>query len=242
MKNAVNKVFSDLYVVLAKYRVRHVIGFESTQEKARLNAKKIAGASLEVLGDGADLESDFRYQGGLDQWIVRCVCGTCDDDGERMIACDVCEVWMHTRCVGISDSENTPRRWTCKECIEDEAEAAKNAPPPPPPHRAGTPAADEATAAAGAHHEATESDEDVIVFSSECSLQRKYHTGAPQPLGRPLVPPPLSSLPSSVSHLPTDAPPASLTSSSRAAPCCTPQGSIKNFCNLGTYARCVKLS
>jgi hypothetical protein len=27
-------------------------------------------------------------------------CGTQDDDGERMIACDVCGIWMHTRCSG----------------------------------------------------------------------------------------------------------------------------------------------
>jgi hypothetical protein len=56
------------------------------------------------------------------------VCGTTDDDGERMIACDACEVWMHTRCVGIVDSAGTPRRWTCLECeAEAAAEAAKAA-------------------------------------------------------------------------------------------------------------------
>lgn len=32
-----------------------------------------------------------------------------DDDGERMVSCDVCEIWQHTRCIdwyqiGIKDS------------------------------------------------------------------------------------------------------------------------------------------
>lgn len=30
--------------------------------------------------------------------MVLCTCGVKDDDGERMIACDICQTWMHTRC------------------------------------------------------------------------------------------------------------------------------------------------
>ena len=132
LKAVASKTFQELYVVMAKYKVKTVTGYEGTADKTRLGPKKIAGAHLEVHGDGADLESEFRYQGGLDQWVVQCVCGTCDDDGERMIACDVCEVWMHTRCVGISDLQGTPRRWTCSECKAEAEEAAVVAAAPPP--------------------------------------------------------------------------------------------------------------
>ena len=138
LKKAADKAFQELYVVLAKFKVKTVVGFEGLADKTRLGPKKIAGAKVEVHGEGADLESEFRYQGGLDQWVVRCVCGTCDDDGERMIACDACEVWMHTRCVGISDTMGTPRRWTCVECqaeAEEEAAAAVAVPAAPPPGR-----------------------------------------------------------------------------------------------------------
>lgn len=141
LKAAASKAFQELYVVLAKYKVKTVVGFEGVADKTRLgvlgvgsNSKKAAGLAVEVHGDGADLESEFRYQGGLDQWVVRCVCGTCDDDGERMIACDACGVWMHTRCVGISDAQGTPRRWTCVECeveVREAAEAAAAVAPPP---------------------------------------------------------------------------------------------------------------
>ena len=127
VKHGATKCFQDLYVVLGKFKVRTVVGLESAKETQKVG-KKVAGRKVEVHGEGADLQSEFRYQGGLDQWTVRCVCGTTDDDGERMIACDACEVWMHTRCVGIVDSAGTPRRWTCLECeAEAAAEAAKAA-------------------------------------------------------------------------------------------------------------------
>ena len=125
-KAAAAKCFQDLYVVLGKFKVKTVVGFETAKDATKIG-KKIAGKRVEVHGEGADLESEFRYQGGLDQWTVRCVCGTTDDDGERMIACDACEVWMHTRCVGIVDSAGTPRRWTCLDCEAEAAKAAKAA-------------------------------------------------------------------------------------------------------------------
>ena len=117
-------------MVLAKFKVSYVVGFESTKDATKLGVKKIGGARVEVHGDGADLESEFRYQGGLDQWVVRCVCGTCDDDGERMICCDVCEVWMHTRCVSIADSQGTPRKWTCSDCENEEGRGGGGRVPP----------------------------------------------------------------------------------------------------------------
>jgi hypothetical protein len=31
--------------------------------------------------------------GGTEDWVVACRCGTLDDDGERMVACDACGSW-----------------------------------------------------------------------------------------------------------------------------------------------------
>lgn len=39
-----------------------------------------------------------------------------DDDGERMIACDVCGVWSHTRCNDIADELDEPPAFVCREC------------------------------------------------------------------------------------------------------------------------------
>lgn len=31
-------------------------------------------------------------------WTVDCICGVTFDDGEEMVKCDECDVWVHTRC------------------------------------------------------------------------------------------------------------------------------------------------
>lgn len=54
--------------------------------------------------------------GGFEDWVVSCRCGTRIDDGERMVACDVCGVWMHTRCHGMPDSEPIPEEFVCTKC------------------------------------------------------------------------------------------------------------------------------
>jgi hypothetical protein len=58
----------------------------------------------------------FRHAGGVEDWAVACRCGTRDDDGERMIVCDGCGFWMHTRCNGIRDEESEPHGFVCAEC------------------------------------------------------------------------------------------------------------------------------
>ncbi|KAH0711302.1 hypothetical protein KY289_007261 [Solanum tuberosum] len=45
-----------------------------------------------------DLDSELKYEGGSDNWIVNCRGGALDDDGERMASCDICEIWKHTHC------------------------------------------------------------------------------------------------------------------------------------------------
>jgi hypothetical protein len=116
LKRIASKALRDLYIVLADFKVTRVKGYEGMSDKTRLGWRKMHGASIEVHGEGADLESEFRYQGGFEQWTVSCMCGTGDDDGERMIACDKCSIWMHTRCVGIKDSATAPKRWICPKC------------------------------------------------------------------------------------------------------------------------------
>lgn len=71
---------------------------------------------LRLVGKGADLASPLRAEGGGDDWVVRCVCGTRDDDGERMVACDSCQAWHHTRCTGTRDSDPPPVTFICRSC------------------------------------------------------------------------------------------------------------------------------
>ena len=75
LRRNASKAFRDLYVVLSDFKVTRVKGYEGMSDKTRLGWRKMQGASVEVHGEGADLESEYRYQGGFDQWTVKCVWG-----------------------------------------------------------------------------------------------------------------------------------------------------------------------
>lgn len=72
-----------------------------------------SGTEVGVRGNGIDLDTPLRYEGGSETWMVRCECGATDDDGERMVACDICEVWQHTRCCGMENADEVPRLFIC---------------------------------------------------------------------------------------------------------------------------------
>lgn len=47
---------------------------------------------------------------------MSCTCGTRVDDGERMVECEVCGVWLHTRCQGVPDAGSIPDDFICSKC------------------------------------------------------------------------------------------------------------------------------
>ncbi|KAK7274834.1 hypothetical protein RIF29_15933 [Crotalaria pallida] len=51
--------------------------------------------------------------------IVDCTCGTKEDDGERLVSCEICEIWQHTRCVRIPNDEEVPHIFICKRCEQE---------------------------------------------------------------------------------------------------------------------------
>lgn len=69
----------------------------------------------------------FRHAGGVEDWAVSCSCGCRDDDGERMIVCDGCGYWMHTRCNGIRDEEQEPHGFVCAGCVERQQQQQQGA-------------------------------------------------------------------------------------------------------------------
>ncbi|XP_027080766.1 uncharacterized protein [Coffea arabica] len=48
-----------------------------------------------------------------ESWTVDCVCGVNFDDGEEMVNCDECGVWVHTRC---SRYVKTEKSFVCDKC------------------------------------------------------------------------------------------------------------------------------
>ncbi|XVE95615.1 hypothetical protein REPUB_Repub02eG0113600 [Reevesia pubescens] len=105
LKQVVEEALRDTYCIMDKLVVTEIDGLGEMEDTDVLFGTLESGAEILVRGSGVDLDSNLRHEGGADNWIVRCECGAQDDDGERMVACDVCEVWQHTRCCGIDDCE-----------------------------------------------------------------------------------------------------------------------------------------
>lgn len=67
--------------------------------KGRSNRLPLPSAPSEDWGDGS--------------WTVDCPCGVTFDDGEEMVDCDVCGVWVHTRCSRFVKGEAS---FACDKC------------------------------------------------------------------------------------------------------------------------------
>lgn len=67
-------------------------------------------------GEKLIIKWDELYESGIETCAMDCPCGAKDDDGERRISCDICEIWQHTRCVGIPNGEQVPHIFLCSRC------------------------------------------------------------------------------------------------------------------------------
>ncbi|CAI5534656.1 unnamed protein product [Closterium sp. Naga37s-1] len=117
LKVAACRAFAQTYPVARHMQVTALpTDLEDLDEDDVLFGSLDSGASLLLAISSLDAHSEWRYEGGNDTWAVRCVCGARDDDGERMIACDECGVWQHTRCAGIGDAAPAPMSFLCLGC------------------------------------------------------------------------------------------------------------------------------
>ncbi|KAL3427804.1 PHD-finger domain-containing protein [Phlyctema vagabunda] len=70
-----------------------------------------------------------------DDWIFDCICGAYGkiDDGTHSIACDKCNIWQHSKCVGVTQTaaERDDFHFICQTCKRraEDAERAKTQPP-----------------------------------------------------------------------------------------------------------------
>ncbi|KAK8931071.1 PHD finger protein MALE MEIOCYTE DEATH 1 [Platanthera zijinensis] len=106
----------ETYCMMEAFRVTSVDGVEGEEWDPVMTGGVQSGSVVVVRGEGVDMGCELRYEGGADSWTVDCACGAQDDDGERMVACDSCDVWHHTRCTGISDDQPVPPLFLCSRC------------------------------------------------------------------------------------------------------------------------------
>ncbi|XP_020244987.1 PHD finger protein At1g33420-like [Asparagus officinalis] len=119
LKKEATKAFQETYLIFQRLQVVQLLGFEkidhSTSVALILGLSGTVKVRVRCLGVDHKLE-DFRMERGVENWEVDCICGAKDDDGERMLECDSCGIWQHTRCNGIKDHKDAPKTFFCIKC------------------------------------------------------------------------------------------------------------------------------
>lgn len=118
LKLEASRAFQDVYLMFRRFHAEELLGYSGVDDST--SVKHLIGSTESVRVQGRCLGKNglgkFRMERGTERWTVDCRCGAKDDDGERMLACDVCGVWQHTRCSGIPDSDPVPAKFVCVGC------------------------------------------------------------------------------------------------------------------------------
>ncbi|XP_007040228.2 PREDICTED: PHD finger protein MALE STERILITY 1 [Theobroma cacao] len=122
LKLEVEKNFRQVYWRLRSFVVETVVNLNAKGSDLVLGSVEM-GQTIVVVGSNDDqtgmiMNEVMMCEWGLNSRIVECPCGAREDDGERLISCDICEVWQHTRCVRIPNNEEIPHVFLCKQCEE----------------------------------------------------------------------------------------------------------------------------
>ncbi|GKV23126.1 hypothetical protein SLEP1_g32896 [Rubroshorea leprosula] len=116
LKLEVEKEFREVYWKLENFVVESIVnvnvkGTDMVSRKIEMGQK--------IICLGSKKERGILTEGGEGNQMVDCPCGAKDDDGERLVLCDVCEVWQHSRCVGIPNNKEIPPIFLCKRCDQN---------------------------------------------------------------------------------------------------------------------------
>ncbi|XVF29809.1 hypothetical protein REPUB_Repub16aG0003100 [Reevesia pubescens] len=118
LKAEATKAFEDVYAMFKRIQVEDLLDYGSVEDNMTLKLLVGTTGSVRVQGRCPSKHglNRFRMERGTDNWTVDCTCGAKDDDGERMLACDICGVWQHTRCAGIDNTDAIPAKFICMRC------------------------------------------------------------------------------------------------------------------------------
>lgn len=118
LKLEATRAFQDVYLMFRRFQADELVGYSGVDESTQIKLLLGSTQFVRIRGHfhGKSVSNRFRTEKGVERWTVDCFCGAKDDDGERMLACDVCGVWKHTRCSGIPDSDAVPAKFYCHKC------------------------------------------------------------------------------------------------------------------------------
>ncbi|KAH7516201.1 hypothetical protein FEM48_Zijuj10G0110200 [Ziziphus jujuba var. spinosa] len=120
LKLEVEKIFKEIYWSLRSFVVEKISNLNAKGNDLAIGLVEV-GQKLVFEGKNKDDDDEEEevYESGPRKYVVECICGAKDDDGERMICCDICEIWQHTRCVGIPNSDQVPHIFLCTRCEQE---------------------------------------------------------------------------------------------------------------------------
>lgn len=68
-----------------------------------------------------------------EDWVFDCICGVYGhiDDGTHSIACERCNIWQHSQCLGVTEeeAERAEFHFVCSSCVRREKEASSHPKP-----------------------------------------------------------------------------------------------------------------
>lgn len=112
-----------------RLREREARRIQHEEELAQLSegSKSTEAARLSERRLKAEIEKNKKALKELEEeedWIFDCVCGLHGqvDDGEHSVACERCNVWQHSKCLGIAEeeAERDDFHFICKHCKQAE--------------------------------------------------------------------------------------------------------------------------
>ncbi|CAI0555967.1 unnamed protein product [Linum tenue] len=119
LKNEAARAFREVYAMCKRLQVDALLDYGLVEDSFTLKFLIGSTGAVKVKGTcpSKSAVNRYRLERGTENWTVDCTCGAKDDDGERMLACDSCGVWQHTRCIGIENCDPTPDKFMCIRCM-----------------------------------------------------------------------------------------------------------------------------
>lgn len=124
LKLEVERSFREVYWGLRNFVVESIVNVNAKEHDLVFGLVEV-GRRIVFEGrnklDRGVIGNELENNGLIKEYNknVDCLCGTQDNDGERMVCCDICEVWQHTRCVRIPNSEEVPHIFLCTRCEQE---------------------------------------------------------------------------------------------------------------------------
>ncbi|KAM2329852.1 hypothetical protein ACFX1X_020758 [Malus domestica] len=118
LKQEVERNFKEIYWGLRGFVVDSIANLNNAKGTDLVFGMVEVGQKIVLEGRSSKKMGGVRemYECGAVNYVVDCPCGAKEDDGERMVSCDICEVRQHTLCVRIPDSEQVPHIFLCNRC------------------------------------------------------------------------------------------------------------------------------